>query len=333
MTTAYGLQCARFLAQYDVIVDNFATNKRWRPAVHLLTHMHKDHTQGLARKTPTATLRTLVASHTTLSWLQWRHPAWVAPPRLVVAAPDYKWVAPRDDLQVMAIPAWHCPGAVMFIVKVKNGPTVLVTGDYRVVGDEQLRAIAAAGPYDAVLQDGSRTNIRDWPLPPLSQTAATLETLIERALKSTSRKVYVRARWHGVELLLRDVGPVWVSDTFPDADWTRVWLRNQGVTVDRSARVVLTRQAPFVRPNTPDAVRPIVIVPSLRWHNCNNDVREEVVQKGHVYYVRLSAHADAAEAELVLRAAKARQVVTCQDHRGAEEACTVSFNKRRRWAK
>jgi hypothetical protein len=319
MTESYSLRCARYLARYDVIVDNLATHKPWRPAVYLLTHMHRDHTKGLERKTPPGTMQTLVASGTTLSWLAHKKPAWMQGPRPVqwLEAPDYRWVSPRPDLRIMAVPAWHCPGSVMFIIKVRGGPTVLVSGDYRVASDEQLQAIETAGPYDAVLFDGSRANIKDWPLPSLSQTMDTLEALIKRALTQlTTRKVYIKARWHGVELLLRDVGPLWVSDTFPDAAWTRKWLETQGVEVSYSARLVLTRRPPAVKPGT--ANPPIVIVPSLRWHTCNNTARDEVVQVKHVFHVRLSAHADAAESALLLKAAQAREVVTCQAARGPE---------------
>jgi hypothetical protein len=125
-----------------------------------------------------------------------------------------------------------------------------------------------------------------------------------------------------------------VDDTFPDAQWTRDYLRQQGGMVleadDPAVRVILTARAKRSEPT---------IVPTMQWFECravrDPTLREEVVQtKGadgagrFRWYVRFSTHADSAETDALLRLVDANgahpaEVRACQAPIDAKKICRL----------
>ncbi|CDW54292.1 DNA cross link repair 1A protein [Trichuris trichiura] len=114
----------KFIPGTSCVVDAFMYGYLPQIQMYFLSHFHSDHYSGLNRRfsmpiycskiTASLVALKLKVDRRFLHVLELNH-----------------WSTLPDGTAVMAIDANHCPGAVMFIFKTKNGENILHTGDFR----------------------------------------------------------------------------------------------------------------------------------------------------------------------------------------------------------
>lgn len=123
-------------------------------ALYLLSHFHGDHMDGLTRGGPGGPI---VASPQTARLLAGLYRV---PPESVIALAPGETFSTREPLplEITALDANHCPGAVMFLIASEAG-RMLYTGDFRL--DPAMRAAARSlGPVDLAVADNTYADPR-----------------------------------------------------------------------------------------------------------------------------------------------------------------------------
>lgn len=113
----------KFISGTSFVVDAFRFGKIDGATHYFLTHFHSDHYIGLKK---TFDMPLICSSITARLVDKFIH---VNPQYITVLDVGQSIVI--DDIEVHALDANHCPGAVMFLFKFPNGDTTLHVGDFR----------------------------------------------------------------------------------------------------------------------------------------------------------------------------------------------------------
>ena len=323
----YKLACARVVAKRGVVVDNLSRNPFRVPTVYFLTHVHSDHMAALSAKGPPVGAVAVCGSVPTIAWLhtRWSAAALKRTGTKLVPLPLDKWatVPFMPHVRVIATEAFHCPGSIQLGLHFTGDNTkVAFSGDYRLRPRDQAQWLRAMHGCNVLCLDGSRQSISSG-LEPQEQTVGRMLRFFESA---QSHVVYFKCKHHGPEQLLA-LAQRWgklrgwwvdVAPTFPDAAWTKGWLRSQRVPIapprgvgTGMGRIVLT---PFV-PSGVDAS--LVLVPAMQWSECQRNQAHTPVRDRFGYRLRYSTHADGAETRQLYDLLKPASVLTCHDPIGA----------------
>jgi hypothetical protein len=160
---------SRRLWEGGVRIDDF----RAPGSLALLSHFHSDHMRGLRRGGLGAPI---VASRETALLL--RALLRVPPEEIVPIAPgETARLVAGIPLQVTALDANHCPGALMFLIECDAG-SLLYTGDFRL--DAGMReAVRALPAVDVLIVDNTYDDPR-YRFPPQESAIAQVLALVER---------------------------------------------------------------------------------------------------------------------------------------------------------
>ncbi|XP_011208741.2 DNA cross-link repair 1A protein [Bactrocera dorsalis] len=112
---------------------------------YFLTHFHADHYQGLTRKFEMP----LYLSPITANLVR----ALISVENKYINEIELNKPVMINDVEVTAIDANHCPGAVMFIFKLSTGRCILHTGDFRASPDMESEPIFWNNDIDTIYLD------------------------------------------------------------------------------------------------------------------------------------------------------------------------------------
>ncbi|XP_004524050.1 uncharacterized protein LOC101454502 [Ceratitis capitata] len=112
---------------------------------YFLTHFHADHYQGLTRKFAMPIYVSPITARLVRAFIpvgeEYLHEIELNSPHIIA------------DVEVTAIDANHCPGAVMFVFKLTTGRCILHTGDFRASSDMESEPIFWNNNIDAIYLD------------------------------------------------------------------------------------------------------------------------------------------------------------------------------------
>ena len=111
----------------NLSVDAFNWGELPGVKYYLLSHFHYDHHIGLSKKWKQRVICSSITKRLVQSKLK------VNPALMTILDPGE--TKKYGDCLVTAVEANHCPGAVMFIIKLTSGTTILHTGDFRASPD------------------------------------------------------------------------------------------------------------------------------------------------------------------------------------------------------
>nr|XP_014091156.2 DNA cross-link repair protein PSO2/SNM1 isoform X2 [Bactrocera oleae] len=112
---------------------------------YFLTHFHADHYQGLTRKFEMP----LYVSPITANLVR----AFISVENKYINEIELRKPLMINDVEVTAIDANHCPGAVMFIFKLSTGRCIIHTGDFRASPDMESDPIFWNNDIDTIYLD------------------------------------------------------------------------------------------------------------------------------------------------------------------------------------
>ncbi|KFD61523.1 hypothetical protein M514_26336 [Trichuris suis] len=131
----------KFIPGTSCVVDAFMYGYLPKVQMYFLSHFHSDHYSGLNRRFSMPIYCSKVIVNATMSaevaFAHYQVTARLVALKLKVdrrflhVLELNHWSILPDGTAVMAIDANHCPGALMFIFKTKNGENILHTGDFR----------------------------------------------------------------------------------------------------------------------------------------------------------------------------------------------------------
>jgi hypothetical protein len=286
-----------------VRVDSFEPGA----GVYLLSHFHEDHMRGLGpgwREGP------LYASEVTCRLLEKLRRV----PRSLLKPVRPGETVEEGALRLAALPANHCPGAVMFHATLRSpsgGRTALYTGDFRL--DDRVRAaLGGLGPVDTLYIDSTYADER-YSFPSQEEAVGRVVDIVLDATRADEvmLAVYTIGKNRVVEAVARATGlPVYLP-----AEKLRVYkLIGMGefVTADRSSTKLRGYARGFFEEyffTIPRARREgaVVVIPT-GWAE---DFPPGPVPRGGAvfHYVPYSEHCDWREREETLSLLEAREVV------------------------
>lgn len=311
--SVYSAECARLFAARGLVVDNLESNPLDVPTVHLITHVHADHTYGVRRQEKPRHCVAVCGAPETVALLR-STVIWTDAPFRALQVGVWSGFA---GFRVLPIAAWHMPGSFMYVVEFDaDRVRALFTGDFRWMPAVQEAALQRVAPVQVLCIDASRSRIA--PLPPMAHTAAVLRNFVH----ASAEQVWVCAHQHGVELLLTAIhAPLWVDESWPDRDWAADWLRTRACRMAPSidaARVVLCTRAP--------RAAPCVVTLGQQFHTCTDtEVAADNVMPMKApgrYRLRFSAHADQREIDALVAVARPAKTIVCQEDIGAASCKT-----------
>jgi L-ascorbate metabolism protein UlaG (beta-lactamase superfamily) len=141
----------------NLLVDAFEYADPSISTFYLLSHFHSDHYIGLTKKfnagyiycSPTTARLVMNTLH-------------VSPKRIAELRINEERCI--DDCKVTALPANHCPGSIMFLVKTRNGRTHLHTGDCRLCTSLLIQLVHKLSPRPMMMTTPSSSSNNNKPL-------------------------------------------------------------------------------------------------------------------------------------------------------------------------
>lgn len=335
--------CSRALAEHGVAIDNFYVNPVPAGTQFFLTHLHKDHMDGL---TPNWSGGILNVSETTYKLMQRRYKG------KTVLGTVKPWVIGKwrtvqllgGATKVCCVDAHHSTGSVMWCFKFPNGSSVVHTGDYRPTADtfnwdgwEKLRPVSIL-LFDSSMHD-PRVNI-----PSLENSSASLEHVFN--LLGPGQRLALLVHTSGVEELVGDwcrrYGHTWALDeNCKNYEETLLGFKScaQRYMSGSSQADVYCVGSKF-RDQHEGSDTWVFVKPSLVWYMCHkNELVEHefdalhlpIPDETHTFRVFYSNHASFQENQALMRFLHPTMTLPCVDAVITERSCQGT-SARPEWA-
>ena len=149
---------------------------------YFLSHFHYDHYIGLRK----SFVGTIVCSTITARLVM----SQIGVPENQMIMVDIHQPTMIDGVQVVTIDAFHCPGAVMFLMNLPNGKRILHTGDFRASPDMEKDFYLIEKPIDQIYLDTTYCD-PNYKFPAQSETLNAILDITKNHLKKYKQTLIV----------------------------------------------------------------------------------------------------------------------------------------------
>lgn len=149
---------------------------------YFLTHFHSDHYNGLRK----SFVGTIVCSSITAKLVMSQ--IGVAENQFIIVDPHQPTMI--DGSNVIAVDAFHCPGAVMFLMIMPNGKRILHTGDFRASPEMEKDVYLIEKPIDSIYLDTTYCD-PNYKFPAQSETLKAIQNITLNHLKIHKKTLIV----------------------------------------------------------------------------------------------------------------------------------------------
>jgi len=214
----------------NLSVDGFNWGDLPGVKYYLLSHYHLDHYMGLSKKWK----HPVICSSLTKRLLQ----TMLKVPETIIKTIDPGQTMKIGDCVVTALDAHHCPGAIMFVIQLTSGQTILHTGDFRAIPQMETKQEVGQFPtIDQLYLDTTYCKpIYDFP-PQGEVVERTLQIVLEFIRKRPDTIVMVGAYDIGKEKIFKKlIGPDGLNcEVWGDKHRNKIWRTLQDGEITRKS--------------------------------------------------------------------------------------------------